>query len=318
MPHSRADDRAEERRLLYVSVTRAKALLFVSYPHTRVVWNGGSRDEILVKSTPFIRKNPTVKAFADFALHGTLLPFKDPKHQGNQIISTMCANFKLKEAPSLVPEKKSSSQNLDFVPLERGSTLPLLSEAIDKDSDDEDLAPSREKSMQMLPLQFKISTTTTSVKNRRKSESDASDTTKKRKRALFDDENAAEEDDAKKAEEVDRPSKKTKKVDFIDLVDDDDGGFTPFHEKKKKISATEQAAIDAAARKRAEKMRLQAQNQSIFIPPKPSGKVQIISNIPKSQIKKESKHFDSIGGGGSSHTQVRASGAALPTIKPKK
>ena len=39
IPHSRCEDTDEERRLLYVSMTRAKALLYLSQPQKKA--NGG-------------------------------------------------------------------------------------------------------------------------------------------------------------------------------------------------------------------------------------------------------------------------------------
>jgi DNA helicase II / ATP-dependent DNA helicase PcrA len=48
IPHSRAEDTDEERRLLYVAITRAQALLYMSFPLF------GSRDQGALDMTPFL------------------------------------------------------------------------------------------------------------------------------------------------------------------------------------------------------------------------------------------------------------------------
>ena len=63
IPHIRADDQNEERRLLYVAMTRAKALLYLSCPQT-IASGGGKSAELssfidLLPSSAFLPKGPS-------------------------------------------------------------------------------------------------------------------------------------------------------------------------------------------------------------------------------------------------------------------
>ncbi|KAJ3553008.1 hypothetical protein NPX13_g10982 [Xylaria arbuscula] len=63
IPHIRADDQNEERRLLYVAMTRAKALLYLSCPQT-IASGGGKAAELspfidLLPSSVFLQKGPS-------------------------------------------------------------------------------------------------------------------------------------------------------------------------------------------------------------------------------------------------------------------
>ncbi|KAK5626451.1 hypothetical protein RRF57_002166 [Xylaria bambusicola] len=63
IPHSRAEDQNEERRLLYVAMTRAKALLYLSCPQT-IASGGGKPVELssfigLLPSSAFLSKGPS-------------------------------------------------------------------------------------------------------------------------------------------------------------------------------------------------------------------------------------------------------------------
>lgn len=59
IPHMRSDDSDEERRLLYVAMTRAKALLYISCPLSSSSHNGGQSE---VELSPFVE--PVAKTFA--------------------------------------------------------------------------------------------------------------------------------------------------------------------------------------------------------------------------------------------------------------
>lgn len=59
IPHMRSDDSDEERRLLYVAMTRAKALLYISCPLSSSSYGGGQAE---VELSPFVE--PVAKTFA--------------------------------------------------------------------------------------------------------------------------------------------------------------------------------------------------------------------------------------------------------------
>ncbi|CAE7140535.1 unnamed protein product [Rhizoctonia solani] len=57
-PHLKSDDVDEERRLLYVACTRAKCLLYLTYPEKKLVGRGGNKAELPRDESDFIKDMP--------------------------------------------------------------------------------------------------------------------------------------------------------------------------------------------------------------------------------------------------------------------
>ncbi|KAL1871676.1 ATP-dependent DNA helicase srs2 [Diaporthe australafricana] len=110
IPHMRSEDSDEERRLLYVAMTRAKALLYISCPLSSSSYGGGQSE---VELSPFIE--PVAKTFAkigpDLETHkleaiGRILGRNAPTQQA--IYSELPESFSPND--DLFPEDPSQQQ----------------------------------------------------------------------------------------------------------------------------------------------------------------------------------------------------------------
>jgi hypothetical protein len=326
MPHNKAEDMNEERRLLYVALTRAKALLHVTHPQVRFTFTSGGRDILDVSLSRFLKpfQLPTI-SFVKMGGFSDKIALNRPD-SANALITSMCLSYKLKEPPAQLERRSSSAMALDEVlPLQRNATAPLLLENEDSISDSEEdvQAPSRSDSLRMLPLEFHFSPNG-AKKQRRKSESDAPKESKKRKRDSSDDvKEEKKEKKVKKTVEASStpPPAKRSKIVAIDLTEDDDVmDFKPFAEKPKRQSPQEIEKKAEENRRRLEEMRKQAKAAQARAPPKPSAVV-TFSSVPKSKYapeKPRDRTRDTDPKSSTSYSMQRASGAALPSVKPKK
>lgn len=110
IPHMRSEDSDEERRLLYVAMTRAKALLYISCPLSSSSYNGGQSEAEL---SPFVE--PVAKTFAklgpDLESHkldtiGRILGRRSPTQE--EIYSKLPEGFSPND--DLFPEDPSQQQ----------------------------------------------------------------------------------------------------------------------------------------------------------------------------------------------------------------
>lgn len=91
MPHSRAEDHDEERRLLYVAMTRAQALLYLSCP----IKNSGGSDSNHAVLSPFLSSRSMSPLFE---LKGPSVTFSMAQHLARILRRTCPTEVKLVEA----------------------------------------------------------------------------------------------------------------------------------------------------------------------------------------------------------------------------
>jgi superfamily I DNA/RNA helicase len=210
MPTKKADNPGEERRLLYVSVTRAQALLYISWSRTRVsMFNAGGTYE--VDLTPFIGKGNDlgIKQFAsvkdadeekknlaaaekkkkaklidsadwlDFGL-------REKNNSGNELLKKMCSAVKIAEmSPGISTQMSQESTQPAAASLSSSSlettqqTQSQPSDPMNVDTEVRMRAPERTQSLKMLETYF---TAATKWVSRRKSDGDVGELSKKRSR----------------------------------------------------------------------------------------------------------------------------------------
>lgn len=212
VPHSKSDNASEERRLLYVALTRAKALLYCSYPQMRSRFSYGERFEQSTSISPFLRpfvtedqKLEKIKSASKFVETPSFadgnIDFKDHNDAGNALVAKICESYGLKQPEPLLRRSSTglTDQSLVGEPpsplIHRQSTLSLSSQyssaspslprsqslssfyddAILDDDDDSRPTPSRSASLEMLPLEFGRSSS---------EKAEPVDKTKKRKRSV--------------------------------------------------------------------------------------------------------------------------------------